>query len=113
MIKTDKGRMLNGYQAAAKEFAVYPKAMGVVYTALGLGNEAGEVQGKLKKYLRGDCNQVDMKEMVADELGDVLWYVAMLAHELGVPLETIATRNIEKLQDRKNRNVIRGNGDKR
>ena len=49
----------------------------------------------------------------ARELGDVLWYVANVAHEIGVSLETVARANVNKLNDRKVRGKISGNGDER
>jgi len=51
--------------------------------------------------------------MVAKELGDVLWYVAMSAWEIGYSLEDIAVLNTEKLESRKKRGVINGSGDNR
>ena len=53
------------------------------------------------------------KVEVASELGDVLWYCAALAQDLGVSLSVIATQNLDKLEGRKQRNVIHGEGDSR
>jgi len=50
---------------------------------------------------------------LADETGDVLWYLAMLSMELGFSLDQIASANIAKLGDRMSRGAIRGDGDKR
>jgi NTP pyrophosphatase (non-canonical NTP hydrolase) len=50
---------------------------------------------------------------MAKELGDVLWYCAGLAEELGYTLQEIAQMNILKLQSRQRRGVIQGNGDER
>lgn len=100
------------YQRKAKKTAVYPMEewRGVYYTALGLAGEAGEVANKIKKHIRdGVCNFDD----IADEIGDVLWYCAMLAHEIGYDLNTIAEGNVEKLLDRAGRYKIQGEGDKR
>jgi NTP pyrophosphatase (non-canonical NTP hydrolase) len=85
------------------------------YVALGLGNEAGEVQGKIKKLIR-DKNGVLMSEdakEIALELGDALWYLSMIAAEIGVTLEEIAEMNIKKLESRKERGMIQGSGDYR
>lgn len=108
---------LNDYQKKALETAVYPKNQEVIYTALGLGNEAGEVLGKIKKWIRGDDGAGEMSEerrlALRDEIGDVLWYVAGLAGSLGFELEAIAQSNIAKLSARKEKGTIMGDGDKR
>jgi NTP pyrophosphatase (non-canonical NTP hydrolase) len=102
---------MNDYQSMAKAFAVFPPAVGLMYTTLGLVNEAGEVAGKVKKELRGD-GEIDTAALV-DEIGDVLWYVASLTTCLGFTLGDVAHRNINKLSDRAMRGVIKGNGDNR
>jgi NTP pyrophosphatase (non-canonical NTP hydrolase) len=88
---------------------------GVYYLTMGLASEAGEVVGKIKKALRDcdGCIDEARSVAVADELGDVLWYVARLADELGWDLNQVARNNIKKLTDRKQRGVIQGDGDKR
>lgn len=109
----------NDYQRQAQLTAIYPEAgtksiFALMYTALGL-SEAGEVQGKIKKLIR-DKNAVitpaDAKE-IAKEIGDILWYCAMLSRELGVPFEEIAEENLQKLSSRKARGAIKGDGDNR
>mgnify|MGYP001194715054 CR=1 FL=1 len=105
------------YAETAQKTAQYPPEKGLIYCALGLSNEAGEALGKLKKLIRDHDNFDDALEenklAVADELGDVLWYLSQLAREIGVPLEEIAYRNNLKLLDRLSRNAIKGSGDKR
>ena len=108
--KTEIDLGMNLYQKLAKDYALYPEGAGKVYTALGLTSEAGEYAGKIKKLIRGDEVKI---EAAIDELGDVLWYVAMAANELQVPLHVVAGRNIRKLNDRKQRDVIKGDGDGR
>lgn len=102
------------YQFKTRETVSYPKEFGVWYCALGLG-EAGEVQGKVKKAIRDNDGEItnERKQAISKELGDVLWYVARLADELNISLDSIARDNLEKLQDRKARNVIKGDGDDR
>lgn len=105
----------NAYQNAARKTALYADAYRVTYPALGLASEAGEVAGKVKKVLRdrgGDFSE-DQIAAIGDELGDVLWYVATLAADLGIEMDEIAARNIEKLRSRQERGAIRGDGDKR
>lgn len=100
----------DSYQVKTADTAVYPKEFGLYYVTLGLSNEAGEFAGKVKKIIRdGDYDT----EALAAELGDVLWYLARCADELGIPLRKVAEDNLTKLQDRKNRNVIKGSGDGR
>jgi NTP pyrophosphatase (non-canonical NTP hydrolase) len=98
---------LADYQAGARRTARYPGhgLQGLSYTALGLAGEAGEVANKVKKVIRDDRATLtdEARNAIADELGDVLWYAAMLAHELGVSLEAVAARNLAKLRDRAER----------
>ena len=98
------------YQDMASETAVYKTEHAVIYPALGLAAEAGEVANKVKKILRdGNFN----REAIADEVGDCLWYIAALCRDLNVDMKELAKNNLRKLQDRKLRGVIQGSGDKR
>lgn len=107
---------MNDYQYAALRMAIYPDAgsgsdLALTYVALGLG-EAGEVQGKIKKLLR-DGDTPALRAAAAAELGDLLWYVAAVASELGIPLSQIARNNLHKLRSRQDRGVLGGSGDDR
>ena len=106
MDKTD----FEWFQDECLKTAIYPKQQGLAYTALGLASEAGEYAGKIKKGIRDGT--FDDKAAAA-ELGDVLWYVATAAHELGYELDEIAHGVVKKLRDRAARNVIKGSGDNR
>jgi len=88
---------------------------GLLYVALGLGGEAGEVQGKIKKILRDDNNQITAERcaQIVDEMGDALWYMSEIANLLGLDLGKIAKMNLEKLAKRKAEGKISGDGDKR
>ncbi len=88
-------------------------AQTISYMTLGLVGEAGEVANKVKKFERGDYDEDRLRELVADELGDVLWYIAGLATVLSLDLDEIALDNISKVLDRKSRGVILGDGDDR
>lgn len=101
------------FQRQCSMTAIYPSHLGLPYTILGLTNEAGEVAGKYKKYLRDNTPEMELNEALADELGDVLWYAAELATNLGISLSRIMERNVIKLKDRQARSVIGGSGDKR
>lgn len=108
------------YQIHAGNSAVYPEVgsgstIAIVYAALGLANEAGEAAGKVKKMLRdnGGVLTEDIARNIASEIGDTLWYAAALADEIDWSLEKIASDNIAKLADRKERGVIQGSGDNR
>jgi len=101
---------LDEYQKRAESFAVYPKQYSTIYPSLGLVGEAGEVAEKVKKWLRDGYIE---KEEVAKELGDVLWYLAVLSRDLGYPLSDIARMNLDKLSSRKKRGKLKGSGDNR
>ena len=104
---------LDEFQMRAEDTAIYPNEYSVVYPALGLAGEAGEVADKVKKIVRDGEPHLFYKDDIAKELGDVLWYVAILARDLGYSLEEIAQTNLDKLEDRKNRNMLKGSGDDR
>ncbi len=111
---------MNEYQLEAGKTAIYPghckgEIEAVSYCTLGLAGEAGEVANKVKKILRDHDGHMGpwLQCEVADELGDVLWYVAMLARELNFNLEDIAKRNLTKLMLRQAKSVLQGSGDKR
>jgi NTP pyrophosphatase (non-canonical NTP hydrolase) len=83
--------------------------------AMGVAGEAGEVVEKWKKivaYKEGKVSDEDLADL-AKELGDVVWYIAVMAHSLGLSFEDIMQRNVTKLQDRKQRGVVTGAGDNR
>jgi len=98
----------NEYQEEAVKTAIYTDP--IIYPALGLGNEAGEVQGKVKKMLRDDTFD---KPAIAAEIGDVLWYIAALCRDLEVNMDDVATGNLAKLKSRQERGTIQGSGDNR
>lgn len=106
---------LNEYQKHALETAAYPSKGEIIYCTLGMTGEAGEVAEKVKKVLRDNNGEFteEKKEQIALEIGDVLWYIATLSHNLGYTLEEIAEKNYEKLQSRKARGKIHGDGDNR
>ena len=124
---TDKGIgagvsiTFEAYQRESATTAVYPGAgdqgsvEGLSYTTLGLAGEAGEIANKVKKILRDSGGEitVDHRLDLAGELGDVLWYMAAMARQLGVSLADVAMSNRNKLADRQRRGTLQGSGDKR
>ncbi len=90
------------------DFSFYDYQMGAIDTlgpdrdprslALGVGGEAGEVMEIIKKGFRPG-KTVDVKHL-KEELGDVLWYVAVLADTYDLDLEEIALDNLDKLRNR-------------
>ena len=106
---------LNDYQEKALETAIYPKEFKSIYPSLGLSGEAGECADKVKKVIR-DCGAEftdEKKSEIAKEIGDVLWYCANLANDIGYTLDTIAEMNYAKLKSRQERNKLTGSGDNR
>ena len=104
------------YERLAGETAIFPKEKALEYLALGLTSEAGEVAGKVKKLIRDgeDKEGFELKKIaISHEIGDVLWYCAMMAREVGVSLNTIMAENLEKLHGRKERGTLQGSGDNR
>jgi NTP pyrophosphatase (non-canonical NTP hydrolase) len=86
-----------------------------VQQLFGLADEAGEVLAIFKKWIRdnnADFNTLDKKN-IAKELGDILWYIAVVAHDLDISFDDIATANIEKLCSRQARGTLTGSGDNR
>lgn len=123
------------YQEGTAKTAVYPgqgTTLGLVYCALKLGGESGEVLENVGKAIRDDglCELAieqpysydivnlqhlltERREKLKKELGDVLWYISQAATELGFNLADIALDNLGKLADRQTRGVLKGSGDDR
>ena len=102
---------LNEYQKLALSTAIFPDQWKIIYPALKLAGEAGEVAEKVGKSLRGD-KPLDPEDL-CKELGDVLWYIAALAHGLGYTLDQVAQMNVDKLSGRSTRGTLKGSGDNR
>lgn len=106
---------MNEYQQQALKTAIYSEDGRAVYAALGLTGEAGEVADKIKKVLRDHGGVFDMacKWEIVKELGDVLWYLSLMAHDLGFTLDDVAQMNLDKINSRQLRGRIHGTGDDR
>mgnify|MGYP003152859201 CR=1 FL=1 len=105
----------NSYQRSASSTAIYPDQHKIIYPALGMAGEAGEVANKVKKLIRdGPENRPETwREDIASEIGDVLWYCAALASDLNLSLGMIAAQNLIKLDKRKDKGTLGGSGDTR
>ena len=103
------------YQERAMISAMYGIGNTVGYPILGLVGEAGEIANKYKKVLRDDEGKLtdEKREALIDELGDVMWYTAALARDLGTNLEEVCRKNLSKLGARLAAGTIKGSGDKR
>ena len=109
------------YDAFCKSKAFFPasESHGLVYLALGLCGEAGEISEKVKKAWRdavivtGTALSEEQRLLLLKEVGDALWYVSALADALGSNLEEVAAMNVEKLSGREVRGTLKGSGDNR
>ena len=106
---------LDMYQKVALTTAIYPREQAIIYPTLGLTGEAGEVANKVKKIIRDGSDSKDEKLVseIKAEIGDCLWYIAVLANDFNIKLSDIASANIEKLATRKSKGTIHGSGDNR
>lgn len=106
---------MNDYQDGALSTAIFPEEYKILYPALKLAGEAGEVAEKVGKVLRDNGGEFtdEIKQALGKEIGDVLWYCAALSASLGLDLNTVAQGNLDKLASRKERGVIGGSGDER
>lgn len=108
---------LDEYQEKAATTAIFTgdEFMDLLHWTLGVGGEAGEITEKIKKIVRdkkGEMSLSDREELMK-EVGDVLWYLAVLSKHLGYSFSEVADANLNKLQSRKKRGKIGGSGDNR
>ena len=93
--------MVSGIEATYMDFtrktAKYPKRKEKEYLMIGLMNEAGEVGGAFKKEIRDNVNN---KELIIDEMGDVLWYLTRLCDVYDIKISELMINNISKLMER-------------
>jgi NTP pyrophosphatase (non-canonical NTP hydrolase) len=98
------------YEAAG---TALPSALCLDYLIPGLAAEAGEVAGKYAKYIRDEGRITDLHIDLKKELGDVLWFCAVICEHIGLNFKDVAEANLEKLQSRAKRGTLKGNGDDR
>jgi len=114
-IKEKYNMDFNTYQDDAVKTAIYPDTHKILYPALGMAGEAGEVANKVKKIIRDGQGNLpdDWRDQLAGEIGDVLWYCAALARDINMPLALIAAQNRDKLKARQQKGTLSGSGDTR
>lgn len=100
------------YTEFVKEMKVYPEKFKIIYPAMKLNGEAGEIAEKVGKWMRGDKETLD-KEAILKECGDVLWYITALATDCNFTLQDVINTNVEKLTARKEQRKVKGDGDNR
>lgn len=113
---------LNEYQAQAMTTCLQ-ESENFSYMMLNLVGEVGEFAGKVAKAIRKGKAGIDADNLLFDidygtdelrkEAGDILWQLSGLCSVMGWSLEDIAQQNLDKLADRKQRQVIDGSGDNR
>lgn len=119
---------LNEYQEKAMTTCM-DSSRNLSYMLLNLVGEVGEFASKVAKHIRKgklalDNNNLQGKWNLDDdtnaeinelkkEAGDILWQLSGLCTVMGWSLDDVAQQNLDKLQSRKQRNVIDGNGDNR
>ena len=116
---------LEEYQEKASFTDISPHT--IEYYILALNEEAGEVAGQWKKYLRDDIPMLQKKlgidprgyvpyerlDKLTKEMGDVLWYLSQLARKLNISLNYIASENLDKLKKRAEEGKLHGEGSNR
>lgn len=88
----------------------------LVYATLALNGEAGEVAEVVKKIARDNPDGIitdESRDMLIKELGDVMWGVAAVSNRLGVSIDEVMERNLNKMRDRKARGTLHGWGNDR
>ena len=107
---------LNDYQQLALRTASpKDKKNEVFHLLLGLVGEAGEIAEKAKKIVRdqeSDFSKLDVEDL-KKELGDILWYIAVLSDHFDLALDEVGQGNIDKLASRLERGMLGGSGDNR
>lgn len=119
---------LNQYQEKAMTTCM-ESSNNPLYMLFMLGEEVGELQGKISKAIRKgwlvfednkmkvnydvvDENEFNTwRDLVKKELGDILWGVAGMSHVMGWPLDCVGGGNLDKLDLRKKAGTIVGSGD--
>ena len=105
----------NEYKNEAIKTAIYHQHYKIIYPALGMCGECGEVAEKIKKVIRDNQGifDADKTKEIEKELGDVLWYIANICNDLNIDFDNVAQNNVNKINARVQNNTLHGNGDNR
>lgn len=103
--------MFQEYQKFAESNAKWDESQKLLYPALAVNGESGEVAEFVKKHmLRQNKSADDLtneeKKKLALELGDVLYYLSSCATDIGWPLDAIAHLNMSKIRKRQEEGTL-------
>jgi hypothetical protein len=109
---------VDDYQRRCADTAIYPgqgEALGLSYCSMGLAGGAGAVNNLIKKCIRDDGIGVteERKAQIRHAMGEADWYLSQLANELGIDRSEVMEENLALLASRKERGVLRGDGQSR
>ena len=88
---------LKEYQELCKRTAGEDNEHAILNWGLGIAGEAGDVAGCIKKTV---FHKNDQKQGIKENLGDTMWYIAMICNHFGWDLQEVLNENIEKLNKR-------------
>ena len=94
-MRTNDGKATERLERSCDVFSDFQDMGGIVNAALGLSGEVGELNDMIKKWIFHNT-QLD-KEHVKKEIGDVMWYVAMMCESFGFSLDDVMQTNVDKL----------------
>ena len=94
-MRTNDGKATERLERSCDVFSDFHDMGGIVNAALGLSGEVGELNDMIKKWIFHNTS-LD-KEHVKKEIGDVMWYVAMMCESFGFSLDDVMQTNVDKL----------------
>lgn len=105
--------IIEQYQEFTPSTFLVSKEATLPYLYAGLPAEAGEVAGNYAKFVRGDFGEEELKTRTIKELGDVMYFVSQLCNYWDMTIEELVTINRLKLEGRRDRGTLQGDGDNR
>nr|DAR48666.1 MAG TPA: NTP-PPase-like protein [Bacteriophage sp.] len=94
-MRTNDGKATERLERSCDVFSDFQDMGGIVNAAIGLSGEVGELNDMIKKWIFHNT-PLD-KEHVKKEIGDVMWYVAMMCESFGFSLDDVMQTNVDKL----------------